>query len=123
MKRRTFLAAALSALAGSTALRGAVLPLTLPDDPIDLAKQAGFTAPTAPAEPANVFFWGTKGGIHPALFDSTHVSGLDAIYEKFARAMAERIDEEFWRGFAPKRAVPTNKRLTSFPVRKFRNHH
>jgi len=123
MNRRSFLAAAVAALAGSTVAKGAVLPLTLPDTPVELAKQAGMAVPPVAAEPAKVFFWGTKG-IHPALLDRNHLQTLDAMYEEFARAMAERIDQEFWASATTcqktqAKLAPACKKITGFPVRKF----
>jgi hypothetical protein len=123
MNRRSFLAAAVAALAGSTVAKGAVLPLTLPDTPVELAKQAGMAVPPVAADPAKVFFWGTKG-VHPALLDDSFLRIHDAMYEKFARAMAERIDQEFWVSATAcqktqAKLAPACKKITGFPVRKF----
>ena len=124
MKRRSFIAAALSALAGSTALRGAASALPTPAAPVELARPTGFTPPTTPAEPAKAFFWGTKGR-HPNLFAVSPANGCDAIYEKFGRAMAEKIDEEFFNLTAlckehySQQAIAHNSRIAGFPVRKF----
>ena len=95
MNRRSFLAAAVAALAGSTVAKGAVLPLTLPDTPVELAKQAGMAVPPAAVAEAVKQSVSTPYGIHPALLDGSFLRIHDAMYEKFARAMAERIDQEF----------------------------
>jgi hypothetical protein len=124
MNRRSFLADAVAALTGATVAKSALLPLTLPDTPIELAKQAGIPAPpVAAAEPAKAFFWGTKG-IHPALLDDSYISIHDAVYEKFSREMAKRIDEEFWLSATACQKTQFKlayhcKKFTGFPVRRF----
>jgi hypothetical protein len=122
MNRRSFLAAAVAALAGSTVAKGAVLPLTLPDTPVELAKQAGMAVP--PAAEAAKQSVSTPYGIHPALLGGGYLRIHDLIYEKFAREMAKRIDEEFWVSVdacqkTQAKLAPACKRITGFPVRKF----
>lgn len=124
MNRRSFLAAAVAALAGSTVAKDAVLPLTLPDTPVELAKQAGMAVPPAAVAEAVKQSVPTPYGIHPALLDRNHLQTLDAMYEEFARAMAERIDQEFWASATTcqktqAKLAPACKKITGFPVRKF----
>lgn len=123
MNRRSFLAAAVAALAGSTVAKGAVLPLTLPDTPVELAKQAGMAVPPAAAEPAKVFFWGTKG-VHPALLDDSRLRLMNDVWSKYAQELALRFDMEVWgnafrEASSGRRISPSKVQLASFPVRKF----
>jgi hypothetical protein len=134
MNRRSFLASAVAALAGSTVARGAVLPLTLTETPIELAKQAGIPVPVpvpvpvpaavpVPVPPmAGKQVIGTT--IHPALLGDTRIDIYTTIYEKVCRDFARRLDEEAWGGILDKKAFANeaydlSKRLFSFPVRNF----
>jgi hypothetical protein len=127
MNRRSFLTAAVAALAGSAVAKGTVLPLTLTETPIELAKQAGIPVPVAvpatmPVPPmAGKQVIGTT--IHPALLGDTMIDIHTTIGEKICREFARRLDAEIW-GFLDKKALANeaydlNKRLSSFPVRNF----
>ena len=127
MNRRSFLASAVAALAGSTVARGAVLPLTLTETPIELAKQAGMAVPATMPVPVPVPPMAVKQvigtTIHPALLGDSRLDIHSMIYEKFSREFARRLDAEMW-GFLDKKALANevgelSKRLPSFPVRNF----
>jgi hypothetical protein len=124
MNRRSFLAAAVAALTGATVAKSALLPLTLPDTPIELAKQAGIPVPPAAVAEAVRQSISTTYGIHSAMLDDSVVRIHSAIVEKFAREMAKRIDEEFWISATACQKTQFKlayhcKNFTGFPVRRF----
>jgi hypothetical protein len=124
MNRRSFLAAAVAALTGATVAKSALLPLTLPDTPIELAKQAGIPVPPAAVVTQSIEKVSEAYGIHPALLADSPLDIHSMVYEKFAREMAKRIDEEFWLSATACRKTRFKlayhcKNFTGFPVRRF----
>jgi len=124
MNRRSFLAAAVAALTGATVAKSALLPLPLPDTPIELAKQAGIQVPPAAVAEAVRQSTSTTYGIHPALLADSRLDIHSMVYEKFARETAKRIDEEFWLSATACQKTQFKlayhcKNLTCSPVRRF----
>jgi len=117
MNRRSFLAAAVAALTGATVAKSALLPLTLSDTPIELAKQAGIPVPPVAVVTRSTY------GIHPALLADSPLDIHSMVYEKFAREVARKLDDDMWgsvidkKGFA-EQVVSLNSRFGAFPARK-----
>jgi len=135
MNRRSFLAAAVAALAGATVAKSALLPMTLPDTPIELAKQAGIPAPPVAAMTCSIEKVSETYGIHPALLADSplsleefeaavaRIAPTSMVYEKFAREMARKLDDDMWMSVSTCQKVQYKlayhcKSFTGFPVRK-----
>ena len=123
MNRRSFLAAAVAALTGATVAKSALLPLTLPDTPIELAKQAGIPVPPVAVVTQSIEKVSEGYGIHPALLADSPLDIHSMVYEKFAREVARKLNDDMWMSVSTCQKVQYKLayhcgKFTSFPVRK-----
>ena len=124
MNRRSFLAAAVAALTGATVAKSALLPLTLPDTPIELAKQAGIPVPPVAVVTQSIEKVSGAYGIHPALLSDSPLDIHSMVYEKFAREVARKLNDEMWMSVSTCQKTHFKlayhcKQFTGFPVRRF----
>jgi len=123
MNRRSFLAAAVAALTGATVAKSVLLPLTLPDTPIELAKQAGIPVPPAAVVTQSIEKVSEAYGIHPALLADSPLDIHSMIYEKFAREVARKLNDDMWMSVSTCQKIQYKLAyhcgsFTGFPVRK-----
>ncbi len=124
MNRRSFLAAAVAALTGATVAKSALLPLTLPDTPIELAKQAGIPVPPAAVVTQSIEKVSEAYGIHPALLADSPLDIHSMVYEKFAREVARKLNDDMWMSVSTCQKIQCKlayhcKSFTGFPVRRY----
>jgi secreted PhoX family phosphatase len=124
MNRRSFLAAAVAALTGATVAKSALLPLTLPDTPIELAKQAGIPVPPVAVVTQSIEKVSEAYGIHPALLADSPLDIHSMVYEKFAREVARKLNDDMWMSVSTCQKIQYKLAyhcgsFTGLPVRRF----